>query len=485
MQKQITAVIPFDAQREQEEFVWSLKSNPSVEKIIFVCNSGVSAEPGELDVIFIDNYLSTELILRLVGKIETEYVLFQIKPAKIISMPDFSSEFLSAAKIPGTGLVYSDYYDIKETQKHIHPVIEYQSGSIREDFNFGSLVLIKTSELKKYIPTVNYKFAGFYDLRLHISEKLKMTRITKPLYSAVDTDSRKSGEKIFDYVNSKNRDAQIEYEKAATHHLKRIGAYLKPVSESLPQENENFEVEASVVIPVKNRVKTIADAVHSALRQMTDFNFNVIVVDNYSNDGTTELLNKLSLNNPRLIHHIPSNKNLSIGGCWNEALFHKSCGRYVVQLDSDDLYSDENTLRKIIDVFKKENCAMVIGSYKLTDFSLNEIPPGLIDHKEWTADNGRNNALRVNGLGAPRAFYTPVIRNIKFPDVCYGEDYSAALAVARNYKIERIYEPIYLCRRWEGNSDSDLSVEKTNANNFYKDKVRTLEIEARQKQNIS
>ena len=153
------------------------------------------------------------------------------------------------------------------------------------------------------------------------------------------------------------------------------------------------------------------------------------------------------------------------------------CGRFAIQLDSDDLYINHHVLQRIVDTFHEHQCAMVIGSYKMVNFKLEEIPPGIIDHKEWTPDNGRNNALRVNGLGAPRAFYTPLLRQIRIPNVSYGEDYATALAISREY---RIYEPLYLCRRWEGNSDADLNIQRVNANNYYKDKIRMIEILARQ-----
>jgi glycosyltransferase involved in cell wall biosynthesis len=238
-------------------------------------------------------------------------------------------------------------------------------------------------------------------------------------------------------------------------------------------------MEASVIIPVRNRVRTIEDAVRSALDQETNFKYNVIVVDNHSTDGTTDILNHFH-HNERLVHIIPERDDLGIGGCWDLAINHPKCGRFAVQLDSDDLYSGPDTLQKIVDKFYEEQCGMVIGSYRMTDFQLNTLPPGVIDHKEWTDENGHNNALRVNGLGAPRAFYTPLLRSIGMPNVSYGEDYAVGLAISRNYHIGRIYEPVYLCRRWEGNSDSSLSIEKLNANNTYKDSIRTREFIIRQ-----
>ena len=324
-----------------------------------------------------------------------------------------------------------------------------------------------------------------YDLRLRLSRKGDIVRLPEYLYTVDETDFRKSGEKQFDYVNPAQREVQVEMEQACTAHLHAIGAKLAPRTRSIELEAGGFPVEASVVIPVKDRSGTIADAVGSALRQQTDFPFNVIVVDNHSTDGTTAVLQELARTSPLLVHHIPASRELGIGGCWNEAIEHPRCGKFVVQLDSDDLYSDEHTLQTIVDAFYREKCAMVIGSYRMVNFRLEEIPPGVIAHREWTAENGHNNALRINGLGAPRAFYTPVVRSIGFPNVSYGEDYAVALAVSREYRIGRIFDALYLCRRWDGNSDAALDVAKQNAYHFYKDKIRTLELKARMRMNIS
>jgi glycosyltransferase involved in cell wall biosynthesis len=316
-----------------------------------------------------------------------------------------------------------------------------------------------------------------------MSRHAPVVRIAEYLYTKAETDARRSGEKQFDYVDPRNRAVQVEMEFAATDHLKRIGAYLKPRFTPVSFRDGGFPVEASVVIPVRNRARTVGDAVASVLRQRPSFPFNVIVVDNHSDDGTTEILRDLAAGDGRVVHHVPQRTDLGIGGCWNEAVHHPLCGRFAVQLDSDDLYRDETTLQRMVDSFRAEKCAMVIGSYQMTNFQLQEIPPGVIDHKEWTPDNGRNNALRINGLGAPRAFYTPILRRIKVPNVSYGEDYAVGLAISREYRIGRIYEPVYLCRRWEGNSDADLDIAKQNAYNHYKDKVRTFEILARRRMN--
>ena len=239
-----------------------------------------------------------------------------------------------------------------------------------------------------------------------------------------------------------------------------------------------FEYEASVVIPCKNRVRTIGDAIRSALAQKTDFRYNVIVVDDNSTDGTVDVI-KGFLGDPKLVYIAQDPSYHAIGGNWNAALHHPGCGRFALQLDSDDLYSDEHTVQKFVDAFREQNCAMVVGTYRITDFDLNTIPPGIIDHKEWTLENGRNNALRVNGLGAPRGFYTPLLRKLNFPTTKYGEDYAVGLRVSREYRIGRIYDVMYNCRRWDDNSDHGLSIEKANANNLYKDRLRTIELTAR------
>jgi hypothetical protein len=356
---------------------------------------------------------------------------------------------------------------------------------LRDDFNFGYVLFYNTEAFKNAAETTKkkYKYAGLYNTRLKISQNYNIIRIPEYLYSTVESDVRKTGVKQFDYVDPKNRDLQIEMEHSVTEHLKAIGAYLKPEFDRIKLDEGNFEIEASVIIPVKNRVKTISDAIDSVLKQKTDFEFNLFVVDNYSNDGTTEKVNEYTKKDRRVILITPERKDLGIGGCWNEGVHHDNCGKFAVQLDSDDIYADANTLQKIVNTFRKEKCAMVIGSYKITNFNLEEIPPGLIDHKEWTADNGRNNALRINGLGAPRAFYTPIIRKYKIPNVSYGEDYALGLMISRNYQIGRIYEAVYMCRRWEGNTDAALDVPKLNAHNVYKDRIRTIEVLARKRKN--
>ena len=379
-------------------------------------------------------------------------------------------------------MVYADHYKMVEGKMEKHPVIDYQSGSLRDDFDFGSLWCIKAQALADYIAQPDreeYQFAALYDLRLYLSRVGEIFHLNEFLYSEAELDTRKSGEKQFDYVNPRNREVQIEMEKACTQHLSKVGALIDTTFYRQPDFGEqDFEYEASVIIPVFNREKTVADAVKSALGQKANFKFNVIVVNNHSTDRTGEILDELKADN--LIQIVPERTDLGIGGCWNEAINSSFCGKFAVQLDSDDLYSSPKTLQKIVDAFYKQKAAMIIGSYRMCDFDLNTLPPGLIDHKEWTDENGCNNALRINGLGAPRAFFTPLVRQIQFPNTSYGEDYALGLAFSRRYRIGRIYDELYLCRRWGGNSDAALSVEKVNANNLYKDRLRTMELKARQ-----
>jgi hypothetical protein len=369
----------------------------------------------------------------------------------------------------GAGWVYADAVG--------HPHIDYQRGSIRDGFDFGPVVCVSVEAARESGIDSGWKWGALYDLRLRISEAHAVVRIPETLYSASTIDVRPTGQKQFDYVDPRNRDYQIEMEQVATAHLKRIGAWLPPHFNTVPGEAETFPVKASIVIPVRNRDRTILDAVQSALHQHADFEFNVIVVDNHSTDRTTELLSSIS--DVRLKHIIPDRRDLGIGGCWNEAIYSSYCGRYAIQLDSDDLYANDSVVDRIVSELDAGPFAMVIGSYTMVDFSLKEIPPGLIDHREWSRGNGRNNALRINGLGAPRAFSTSVLRAIGFPNVSYGEDYAVALRISRDYEIGRIYESLYLCRRWEGNSDSALPVEVANRYDLYKDWLRTIEIQAR------
>lgn len=399
---------------------------------------------------------------------------------------DSLKRMLEVAQDSGAGLVYSDYMDQKDTEYCVHPTIDYQSGSIRDDFDFGPVVLLSRRTVQNILSKSalnESRWAGWYELRLRLSEHASVFRIPEPLWIQHQTDRRSSGMKVFDYVDPKNRDYQLEMECAATRHLQAIGAYLEPEFDPVPEPDESFPVEVSVVIPARNREKTVLDAVRSALTQQLDCAFNVIVVDNHSTDGTTRLIQEIGGMDARVVHIVPERTDLGIGGCWNRAVQDPRCGRYAVQLDSDDLYRNECTLQRIRDAFRSGSYGMVIGSYELVDFDLNPIPPGLIDHREWTRLNGRNNALRINGLGAPRAFQTHLLRRHPLPNVSYGEDYAAGLRFTRHYELGRIYESVYLCRRWEGNTDAALPVETTNRYNAYKDRLRTLEIRARQEMN--
>lgn len=417
-----------------------------------------------------------------------DYVIFNFKP----NLVDISDESIARMQRvmheTGAAMVYSNYYSIINGERQAHPVIDYQWGSLRNDFDFGSFVMVRESLYREYKENnpIEYKYATFYDLRLFLSRKGEIFHIDEFLYTEVEEDLRKSGQKQFDYVNPANREVQIEMERACTNHLREINALVDTSLYKTPDFNgTSFPVEASVVIPVRNRELTIADAVRSALMQETDFEFNVIVVDNYSTDKTTEILNNLAKTDERLVHIIPERKDLGIGGCWNRAISDERCGRFAVQLDSDDLYSSPQTLQSIVNAFYEQKAAMIIGSYRMCDFQLQTLPPGLINHAEWTDENGPNNALRINGLGAPRAFFTPLLRQYPMPNTNYGEDYAAGLLFSRLFRIGRIFTELYLCRRWDGNSDAALSVEKVNANNHYKDMIRTVELIARQHQNGS
>jgi len=426
------------------------------------------------------NATSSEAIKRLATEATGDCTLLYIKDTEVVWGYLAQERMKQVMDATGAAMVYADRYVIKNGQREQAPVIDYQKGSLRDDFDFGAVVMIRTSVLKEAASRMkaNYRYAGFYDLRLKLSQRYEFVHINEYLYTEQEKDLRLSGQKQFDYVDPRNRERQIEMEQACTEHLKEIEAYLEPQFKNADFNQEAFEMEASVIIPVRNRVKTIKDAINSVLSQVADFPFNVIVVDNHSTDGTTEVIAQLS-QDERVIHVIPERTDLGIGGCWNMGIHHPQCGKFAIQLDSDDLYSDEHTLSKMVSAFYEQQCAMVIGTYRMTDFDLNTLPPGIIDHKEWTPENGRNNALRINGLGAPRAFYTPVIRQIGFPNTSYGEDYAVGLAISRQYQIGRVYDVVYLCRRWSGNSDAALNAFQVNANNLYKDRIRTWELKAR------
>lgn len=438
-------------------------------------------------VIIVEDANGSNLLSEMAKAVKEDYFLFYNKETPVQLAYNTISRMLAVSDATEADMVYADHFAIENGKTVKAECIDYQYGAIRNDFDFGSCILFSTDALRQYVKinvNIKYKFAALYDFRLFISRRKNdnIVHIRETLYTEHELDLRTSGEKQFDYVNPNNRDVQIEMEHVATNHLKKIGAFIKNTSVvEVNVEAGDFPVQASVIIPVRNRVKTIKDAVLSALSQITDFNFNIIVVDNHSSDGTTEILQKICQQTNKLIHLITKTRDLGIGGCWSLAVNDSRCGRFAVQLDSDDLYSGEDTLQRIVEKFRKEQCAMVIGAYRMCDFNLNTLPPGIIDHREWTDANGRNNALRINGLGAPRAFYTPILREYGIPNTSYGEDYALGLCFSRLFKIGRIYDELYLCRRWDGNSDAALSRERVNANNAYKDSLRTFEIRNRQK----
>ena len=427
----------------------------------------------------------TETLEQIASGTSAEFILLYTRPSEVKVGRFAIDRMLAVAADTGADMVYADHYDAVDSVNDDlsrlvkHPLIDCQKGALRDDFDFGGLLLFRTSSFKDALRKMEKKrrWGAMYELRLRMS---KIVRINEYLYTEMLLDRRKSGEKQFDYVDPHNRDVQIEMEEICTDYLKSIGACLTgDYKHPSTDVQYDFPVTATVVIPVYNRKSTIEDAVRSALSQQCSFPFNVIVVDNHSTDGTSDILDRIAAEDSRLVHLIPSDNDLGIGGCWNLAIDNPSCGEYAVQLDSDDLYSSPDTLGKIVAAFREQECAMVVGTYLMTDFNLNPIPPGVISHSEWTDDNGRNNALRINGLGAPRAFWTPLLRQYRFPNTSYGEDYAVGLRICREYRIGRIYDVLYHCRRWDGNSDAALDIEKVNANNLYKDRIRTWELEAR------
>jgi len=481
MEKKITCFVPAGNVADLERTLNELLNQPLVETVMVLGNEPSAELPKGVTFVEVPSLQSSQGIKAIAGLSQTPFTLIYIKTLPLLLGAFALERLLQVAADTKAGMVYSDHYQMKEGALSPLPVIDYQEGSLRDDFNFGSVLLYHTEALKEAVSGMRekYEFAGLYDLRLRVSQKNILFRVPEFLYTEQEADTRRSGEKMFDYVDPRNRAVQIEMEKACTAHLKAIGGYLKPNFKAVKYDEGEFPVEASVIIPVRNRIKTVEDAVRSVFMQKANFKFNLIVVDNHSTDGTTELLKNLAAEDSRLVHVIPQRNDLGIGGCWNEGAFHPQCGKFAIQLDSDDLYIDDNVLQRIVHAFYEQNCAMVVGSYQMVNFKLEEIPPGLIDHREWTPDNGRNNALRINGLGAPRAFYTPVLRSIRVPNVSYGEDYALGLAISRHYQIGRIYEPLYLCRRWDDNTDASLDIGKMNAHNTYKDRIRTIELWAR------
>ena len=506
MREKIDLFLPCEDLTVAQEALTELHDNKTVQHINLLVSSDFAAQhqvPDGCTFVVIDRLESSNTITSIAENTDADYVIICTKTTPIKWGLYALERFLRTADDTGAVMIYSDHYSMVKDESlsqygtsavgklEKHPVIDYQEGSLRDDFDFGSLWLIKSQCLRDYAAQTDrvvYLYAGLYDLRLYLSRVGEIFHLNEYLYTENELDTRKSGEKQFDYVNPRNREVQVEMERACTQHLEKVGALIDTSYYRLPDFNEqDFEYEASVVIPVFNREKTIADAVKSALSQKANFKFNVIVVNNHSTDKTGEILSRIAHEMEekndkqagRLIQIVPERRDLGIGGCWNVAINSDHCGKFSVQLDSDDLYSSPKTLQKIVDAFYKQKAAMMIGSYRMCDFDLNTLPPGLIDHKEWTEDNGCNNALRINGLGAPRAFFTPLVRQIQFPNTSYGEDYALGLAFSRRYRIGRIYDELYLCRRWGGNSDAALSIDRVNANNLYKDRLRTMELKAR------
>lgn len=477
----IDCFIPFRDVLQVSRTIEGLKKEEIVGKIFLLRLPEAAGKSIQgCEVIDVKSVNCTDAVMKMAAAANAEYSLIYTKFTDL-SFGRFALERIVAiGDDSSAAMLYADHFNELGGQRKNAPVIDYQMGALRDNFDFGSVLAYRTSALKEAASRMNvaYSFAGLYDLRLKVSQKGSLVHINEYLYYETETDTRKSGEKIFDYVDPKNRDVQIEMEKACTQHLKDIGGYLEPHFKHIELSDAPFEYEASVVIPCKNRVRTIGDAIKSALAQKTSFKYNVFVVDDNSTDGSVDVIKKY-LGNEKLFYIAQDKTWHGIGGNWNAAIHHPHCGKFALQLDSDDMYSCQDAVQRFVDAFYEQNCAMVVGTYRMTNFDLETIPPGIIDHKEWTPDNGRNNALRINGLGAPRGFYVPLLRRINFPTTKYGEDYAVGLRISREYQIGRIYDVIYDCRRWEDNSDASLDIEKENANNLYKDRIRTWELQAR------
>lgn len=464
-----------------------LTGRAEISAVYLLRSADVETEvlPSGCESLVVEHPASTAAFLKIADKARSPYVLLSLKATPLSVGPRALSRMRNVLESTRSVMVYADHWSVEQGEVKAHPLIDYQEGSLRDDFDFGSLLLLRTEVLKSYAASnpASWIYGGLYDLRLFLSRQGRIFHLNEMLYTEQESDLRKSGERQFDYVNPAMRTVQIEMEQICTAHLKAVGAYMAPTEfDDVDLTSDTFPYEASVIIPVRNRERTIAEAIESVLHQEAGFNFNVIVVDNHSTDGTVAAIERFK-DNRRVVHLIPGRTDLGIGGCWDYAVNSPYCGKFAVQLDSDDLYSSPSTLQAIVNAFYEQNAAMIIGSYTLVDFKLDQLPPGKIDHREWTPDNGRNNALRINGLGAPRAFFTPVLRKIGFPNTSYGEDYAVGLTISRRYRIGRIYDVLYLCRRWEGNSDAALSIEKQNRNNLYKDRLRTIELCARRQLN--
>jgi hypothetical protein len=483
----ISVALPFSTQPYFDSTLRQFIESPLVEKVFLVHDGQYTGGREKCEGVVSSTLTAGKTLNRILKTVRSDYFLFVSQSQEFQLGQSALERFVSIARQTSAGMCYADYFEVKKGTRSEHPVIDYQFGSIRDNFDFGALLLFSTSAVKEalsvYGDVADVEAAGMYDLRLKVSVAHGLFHIQEYLYTKVESDLRLTGEKLFDYVDPRNQAAQKEMEQVVTQHLKNVNVYLAPQFKPVPKVTDRFPVEASVIIPVRNREHTIADAVNSVLKQKFDGSFNLIVVDNHSTDGTTRILKDLAAQSSLVKHIVPSRHDLGIGGCWNEGILSAHCGRYAIQLDSDDIYSGTDTIQKIVDVFRSGEYAMVIGSYKLVNMKLEELPPGLIDHREWTPDNGRNNALRINGLGAPRAFNTFLLRQVLLPNTSYGEDYAVAIHLSRRHQIGRIFEPLYLCRRWEGNTDAALTVEQTNRHDTYKDRLRTIEIRARRRMN--
>jgi len=482
----LTVVWPRSECVEDQAFR-ALAASPLVERIILICPNGGTPGSVKTQVLRTERPVSGECVMRALDAVRSDWILWIAPDAELDLGPNAVTRFAGVLEDTGTAWVYSDYRLNKDGHVSDHPTIDYQLGSVRDEFEFGPVVAISRRRaleaMERYGRLSDTRWAGFYELRLMMSLRGLPLRLAEPLYTVGHFDKRTATQKHFDYCDPRNADVQREMEAVLTRHLRQLGAYLEPAFKPAPQSHTAFPVTASVVIPVRNREKTIADAIGSLLQQKTSFSFNIIVVDNHSTDRTTPILRELAGRHSSIRHLVPERRDLGIGGCWNMAVLSEHCGRYAVQLDSDDIYAGPDTLQRMVDMLQAGPYAMVVGSYRVVDFQLNELPPGVIDHREWTRENGRNNLLRVNGMGAPRAFDTTVLRSNLMPNVSYGEDYAVSLRISRLYEIGRIYEPLYLCRRWEGNTDASLPIETANRHNLYKDRLRTTEIMARCKLN--
>lgn len=479
MERKINCFIPCKGHSQAEKTIGKLRETGLVNKIYLLCTEDTGTID-DCETLKITAMNAASTIRQIASCADTDYTLVYTKYTSLEPGLFALDRMIQVTEASNAGMVYADHCRITGGAKENVPVIDYQQGSLRDDFDFGPVLFFRSAAFKEAASriTPDYAYAGWYDLRLRLSQKHSLVHINEYLYTEVEAGIHTGGEGMFDYVDPKNRAVQIEMEKACTGHLKETGGYLHPVFKEIDFDAEGFSCEASVIIPVRNRVRTIEDAIRSVLRQETTFRYNLIIIDNHSTDGTTEIIGRYAADE-RIIHITPERHDLGIGGCWNMGVHHPGCGRFAIQLDSDDVYKDERTLQTIVDAFHEQKCAMIVGTYMITDFDMNMIPPGIIDHREWTPENGRNNALRINGLGAPRAFYTPVLRQIKLPNTSYGEDYALGLNISREYRIGRIYDVLYLCRRWEDNSDALSDTEKKNAHNTYKDRIRTWELQAR------